>query len=141
MGYAPQGGGGGGGISNLSELTIDVNKNWNLKRIENVADGINPRDLATLRQIPGIPEIEELIVFITGSVNRAIKVSTLDIDAPTISQETVAAAIGAFYATPDLTVPMPALDVIAVADSDTGGDETLPLTVPVPTIGVVAELV
>lgn len=142
MGYAPQGAGGsGGGVSNLSELTIDVDKNWNLKRITNLEDGISGRDAVNMRQVPALPEIEQLIVYITGAVNRAIKVSTLDVPEPVISQEAVAAMIGAFYATPDLTVPVPALDVAAVADSAVGGDETLPLTVPVPTIGVVAELV
>lgn len=142
MGYAPQGAGGdGGGISNLSELTIDVNKNWNQKRITNLDDGISPRDAVTLRQVPELPEIEQLIVYITGAVNRAIKPSTLDLPEPTISKDVVAAAIGAFYYTPSLTVPVPSMDVIAVADSDTGGDETMPLTVPVPTIGAVAELV
>lgn len=141
MSFAPQGAGSGGGVANLSELVIDTDKNWAQKRITNLDDGISPRDAVTLRQVPELPEIEDLIIYITGAVNRAIKVSTLDVEAPEISQETFAAAIGAYYATPDLTVPIPELDIAAVAASAMGSDETLPLSVPVPTIGAVAEIV
>lgn len=134
-------GGGGGGVTKLSELEIDVNKNFAQKRVTNLSDGISPRDAVTMRQVPELPEIEELIIYITGAVNRAIKVSTLDVPEPIISQEAVAAMIGAYYATPDLSVPVPVLGLAAVADSAVGGDETLPLTVTMPTIGAVAELV
>lgn len=49
--FAPQGygsgGGGSTGITSLSELLIDVSKNWNGKRIQNLGEPLNISDAAT----------------------------------------------------------------------------------------------
>jgi len=47
QGYGTSGGGGSGGASSLDELIIDVSKNWNQKRIQNLGEPINPEDAVT----------------------------------------------------------------------------------------------
>lgn len=108
MSFPPQGAGsGGGGVSNLSDLIIDADKNWNLKRIQNIEDGVNPRDVASLRQIPGIPEIEDLIVYITGAVNRAIVVPVMAIPQTTVNLDATAFVATPSSSSPELSIPTP----------------------------------
>lgn len=116
MGYAPQGAG-GGGVANLSELTIDTDKDWLFKRISNAGDGLNPRDLATIRQIPGIPEIEDLIVYITGAVNRAIVIPRMEIPLPSINYSTEVSAVSGGSYSKTLGVPEPSISQTTEATS------------------------
>ena len=136
-GFSTPTAGGGGGITKLSELTIDADKDWQQKGITNIKEiassmaqgdmvfkGLKSTNLIQRlaasygvgysflhAQNTGIDEpewidIQDIIAYITGAVNRMIKLPSLVISAPSLS--------------------------LAVAEDHSGGGFTsnLPLTIP-----------
>jgi len=128
------------GISKLSELEIDADKDWQAKEIQNlkaVVAGMVEGDIVyrgadVLERLPGDygigynflrmtntgqfkPEwynIEDLIIYLSGAVNRAI-------------------------APPILQIPAPAISLQVAEDHSGGGHTATPaaLPIPIPTIG------
>lgn len=140
-----------GGISNLSELGIDVSKDWGAHLIKNLGAAVDPNDAvrrvqAILQSVMttkgdilyrnaseatrlplnygigynvlhaldagvGLPEwfdIEDLIIYLSGAVNRAVALPILQVPVPAIGL--VAAedhSGGGFTATPNLVIPTP----------------------------------
>jgi hypothetical protein len=154
MGYPPQGQ--AVGKNKLSELEIDSDKSWlgkEITSIKGLASGmahgdINYRGASVLEKLianagkgysflrsrgPGLsPEwydIEDLISYMCGALNRAIYVDTL-VTAPSIAEIVTAASIGGWMANPLLPVPLSQLTMLAQPDSIGGWDATPTLNVP-----------
>ena len=131
-----------GGIEKLSGLEIDADKNWQQKEISNlkaVAEGMSQGDIAyrgadVLERLPadyGVgynflhiknsgqlePEwidIQDLVAFLTGAVNRMAALPTLMIPQPEIGlvlSEGHSAGLGA---APSLAIAMPAVAMAVV---------------------------
>lgn len=132
------------GISKLSELEIDANKDWQAKEIENlkaivasmVEGDIAYRGADVMEKLAGdygvgynflhmqdtgmlAPEwmdIQDIIIYMTGAVNRMIAPPTLVIPAPSIGmQAATASSPPGKTATPSLTIPAPSLSLSEVA--------------------------
>jgi len=154
MGYPPQGQ--AIGKNRLSELEIDADKSWLGREIVNIkglASGmdhgdINYRGASVLERLmanagkgysflrsrgPGLsPEwcdIEDLIAYMCGALNRAIYLDSLVV-APSIARLVSAGSIGGWTAAPLLPVPASQLTMLAEIDS-IGGWMAIPtLNVP-----------
>jgi hypothetical protein len=146
------------GISNLSQLGIDVSKDWLGFLLKNLGAGVDPNDavrrvqtilqsvlttkgdllyrnsteavrlalnygvgynvLHALDSGVGLPEwfdIQNLIIYLTGAVNRAVAPPILQVAPPGLSLTAVEDhSGGGFAATPSLTVPAPAIAAASV---------------------------
>lgn len=135
-----------GGITKLSELEIDVDKDWQAKEITNLKAVVSAmvqgdivfRGSDILQKLAGeygvgynflhmqntgmlAPEwtdIQDIIAYLTGAVNRMIAPPTLVIPTPAIGVEAAAASSPpGRTATPSLTIPAPSISEAAVANS------------------------
>ncbi|MEL7562821.1 hypothetical protein [Dehalogenimonas sp. 4OHTPN] len=158
------------GVSKLSEIEIDADKDWGGKLIRNLG-GIDslmqPGDIIYRGQAvferlpiqygtgynvlkalnqgggrPGWLDIQELIAYMTGAVNRVADPPLLVIPRP--SMVIVAAedhSGGAFTAGKALSVAAPVITVSSEANVDLAQSRSMTLTIPAPGIGVTAQLV
>lgn len=154
MGYPPQ----GQAVSRnrLSELEIDADKSWLGREIVNIKGlasdmehgDINYRGASVLERLianagkgysflrsrgPGLsPEwcdIEDLIAYMCGALNRAIYLDSLVV-APSIAKLIAAGSIGGWTAAPLLPVPASQLTMLSEVDSIGGWAATPSLNVP-----------
>lgn len=141
--YPPQG---AAGITHLSQLIIDADKDWQAKGIQNlkavvagmVEGDIPYRGASVMERLAGdygigynylhmqntgqfLPEwvdIQDLIIYLTGAVNRMVAPPSLAIPVPSISQVTEQhSSPPGKTATPSLTIPTPSVDKAAAATS------------------------
>ena len=127
-----------GGIGKLSELEIDIDKDWQQKEIRNlkaVVEGMAQGDIVyrgadVLERLGGDygvgynvlhcrqnggykPEwwdIQELIAYLTGAVNRAVALPALGIPQAEVDLVVAEGHSGGFAVAPLLSVPAPAVD-------------------------------
>jgi len=174
------------GINRLSQLEIDVTKDWAGHLIKNLGAAVDGNDAvrraqAILQSVmtnrgdilyrgngeavrlggsygvgynflhmknsgqlePEWLDIQDLIVYLTGAVNRIIVPPTLLILAPALSMAIAEDhSGGAFAEAQTLVLAEPAISVAATEEHSGGGQEELPvLNAPVPSIRVNAQLV
>ncbi|MBI2858111.1 MAG: hypothetical protein HYX90_03435 [Chloroflexi bacterium] len=174
------------GINRLSQLEIDVTKDWAGHLIKNLGAAVDGNDAvrraqAILQSVmtnrgdvlyrgdgeavrlggsygvgynflhmkntgqlePEWMDIQDLIVYLTGAVNRMIVPPTLLILAPALSMAIAEDhSGGGFTDSVNLSPPEPAVSITVGEDHSGGGQEALPvLNAPVPSIGATAELV
>ncbi len=174
------------GTNRLSQLEIDVNKDWAGRLIKNLGDAVDSNDAVrkaqailqsvmngkgdilyrgdseAVRLIPNYgvgynflhmknsgqfePEwldIQSLIIYLTGAVNRMIVPPTLIILSPVLSLAIAEDhSGGGFVDSRSLPIPDPAITINTTEEHTGGGQETTPaLNMPVPSIGVTAQLV
>jgi len=174
------------GINKLSQLQIDVSKDWAGQLIKNLGAGVDDNDAVRKAQAilqaamtgrgdilyrgdseavslgpsygngynflhmknsgqlePEWLDIQDLIVYLTGAVNRIIVPPTLLILAPALSMAIAEDhSGGAFAEAQTLALAEPAISVAATEEHSGGGQGALPvLNAPVPSISVTAQLV
>ncbi|AQX72714.1 hypothetical protein [Dehalococcoides mccartyi] len=174
------------GANRLSQLEIDVSKNWAGCLIKNLGDAVDSNDAvkkaqAILQSVmtgrgdilyrgdseavglapsygvgynflhmknsgqfePEWLDIQSLIIYLTGAVNRVIVPPSLIILAPALSMGIAEDhSGGGFVDSRSLPIPDPAITLNTTEEHSGGGQETTPvLTMPVATIGVTAQLV
>ncbi len=174
------------GINKLSQLQIDISKDWSSQLIKNLGPGVEDNDAVRKAQTvlqsvmtsrgdilyrgdseaarlggsygvgynflhmkntgqlePEWLDIQELIVYLTGALNRMIVLPTLLILAPALS---IAIAEdhsgGGFMDSRTLSLPEPSISIATTEEHSGGGQEATPvLNAPVPSISVAAQLV
>ena len=174
------------GITGLSGLVIDSDKDWLGHLIKNLGAAVDSNDAvrktqAILQSVmtnkgdivyrgdseaerlaarygvgynflhmknsgqfePEWVDIQDLIVYLTGAVNRMIIPPTLIILAPVLSMVIAEDhSGGGFVDVRTLSLPEPAISINTAEEHTGGGQETSPaLNVPVLSIGVTAQLV
>jgi hypothetical protein len=174
------------GITGLSGLVIDSDKDWLGHLIKNLGAAVDSNDAvrktqAILQSVmtnkgdivyrgdseaerlaarygvgynflhmknsgqfePEWVDIQDLIVYLTGAVNRMIVPPTLIILAPVLSMVIAEDhSGGGFVDVRTLSLPEPAISINTAEEHTGGGQETSPaLNVPVLSIGVTAQLV
>ena len=152
------------GITRLSELIIDADKDWQAKEIRNlkaIVAGMTKGDIAyrgssVLEKLAlsygvgynflhaqdvgvGQPEwmdIEDIIIYLTGAVNRMASPPSLSIPVPSISLAVAEDhSGGGFVSEKTLSIPTPSISVGAVADAS-GGGFTADKTLAIPTADI-----
>ncbi|MEN8614203.1 hypothetical protein ABFB09_02815 [Dehalogenimonas sp. THU2] len=158
------------GSTRLSEIEIDADKDWGGKLIRNLG-GIDalmqPGDIIYRGQAvferlpllygtgynvlkalnqgggrPGWLDIQELIAYMTGAVNRVADPPLLVMPRPSV--DLVAAedhSGGAFTAGKTLSLAAPGIAVLSEARVDSAQNKTITLVIPAPSIIVSAQLV
>ncbi|APV45277.1 hypothetical protein Dform_01963 [Dehalogenimonas formicexedens] len=158
------------GATRLSEIEIDTDKDWGGKSLSNLG-GIGPsmqpgdiiyRGASVFERLaleygngynvlkalnhgagrPGWLDIQELIIYMTGAVNRVAAPPLLVMPRP--SMVLIAAedhSGGAFTAGKILSFAAPGIAVLSEARVDSAQNKAIPLAVPAPSIGVTAQLV
>lgn len=158
------------GVTKLSEIEIDADKDWGARSIRNlggIGSFMQPGDIIyrgesvferlplvygngynVLKAMnhgagrPGWLDIQELIVYLTGAVNRVAAPPLLVMPRPPLVLAVVEDhSGGAFTAGKALSVVVPWIAVSAGANVDVPQNKSLNLTVPAPSIGVTAQLV
>ncbi len=174
------------GINRLSQLEVDVSKDWAGQLIKNLGAAVDGNDAvrkaqAILQSVmasrgdmlyrgdsetvrlgasygngynflhmknsgqlePEWLDIQDLIVYLTGALNRMIVPPTLLILAPVISMAIAEDhSGGGFMDTRSLTMPEPAISLATAEEHSGGAQEALPvLNTPVASISVTAQLV
>ncbi|WP_322354573.1 hypothetical protein [Dehalococcoides sp.] len=174
------------GANRLSQLEIDVSKDWAGRLIKNLGDAVDSNDAVkkaqailqsvmtgrgdilyrgdseAVRLIPNYgvgynflhmknsgqfePEwldIQNLIIYLTGAVNRVIVPPSLIVLSPALSMAIAEDhSGGGFVDSRSLSIPDPAITINTTEEHTGGGQETTPaLNMPVPSIGVTAQLV
>ncbi|MDV2988801.1 MAG: hypothetical protein P3T54_01390 [Dehalogenimonas sp.] len=158
------------GATKLSEIEIDTDKDWQSRCIRNLG-GIDalmqPGDiiyrgqnvferlplnygtgynvLKALNQGVGRPgwlDIQELIAYMTGAVNRVADPPLLSMPRPSVGIATAEDHSGGGFATGAArTISAPGISVATGVEHDTSAAESLSETIPMPGIGVTAQLV
>lgn len=174
------------GINRLSQLEVDVSKDWAGRLIKNLGAAVDDSDAVRKAQAilqsamtgrgdilyrgdseairlgasygngynflhvknsgqlePEWLDIQDLIVYLTGALNRMIVPPNLLVLAPVLSMAIAEDhSGGGFIDARTLTMPEPAISIATAEEHSGGGQEALPvLNTPVASIGVTAELV
>jgi hypothetical protein len=174
------------GANRLSQLEIDVSKDWAGRLIKNLGDAVDSNDAvkkaqAILQSVmtgrgdilyrgdseaarlapsygvgynflhmknsgqfePEWLDIQSLIIYLTGAVNRVIVPPSLIVLAPMLSMAIAEDhSGGGFTDSRSLSIPGPGITLNTAEEHTGGGQESTPvLTMPVATIGVTAQLV
>ncbi|MCF7634622.1 MAG: hypothetical protein LLF82_000086 [Dehalococcoides mccartyi] len=174
------------GANRLSQLEIDVSKDWAGRLIKNLGDAVDSNDAVKKAQAilqpvmtgrgdilyrgdseavrlapsygvgynflhmknsgqfePEWLDIQSLIIYLTGAVNRVIVLPSLIILAPALSMGIAEDhSGGGFVDSQSLSMPGPEITLNTTEEHTGGGQDTTPvLTMPVATIGVMAQLV
>jgi len=170
----------------LSQLEIDVSKDWHGRSIKNLGDAVDNNDAVNKTQAilqsamtskgdilyrgnseavrlaasygvgynflhmrngglfePEWLDIQSLIIYLTGAVNRAVVPPTLNIQSPLLALEiNEDNSGGGFEDSRSLSIPETVLTLETNEDHTGGGQDAEPvLPIPVATISVTAELV
>lgn len=174
------------GINKLSQLEIDISKDWAGQLIKNLQAAVDDNDAVRKSQVilqsvmtnrgdliyrsnsqamklagnygvgynflhmknsgqlePEWLDIQELIVYLTGALNRMIVPPTLQILTPALSMAIAEDhSGGGFMDSQSLLSPEPVISINSAEEHSGGGQETMPaLTISVPSISVTAQLV
>ncbi|KTB47841.1 hypothetical protein DEALK_06860 [Dehalogenimonas alkenigignens] len=158
------------GVSRLSEIEIDTDKDWGGKLIRNlggIGTSMQPGDIiyrgnAVFERLPleygngynvlkalnhgsgrpGWLDIQELIIYMTGAVNRVASLPLLVMPRPSMALLTAEDhSGGSFTAGKALSIAAPGIAVSHEANVDLAQSRAMALVVPAPSIGVTAQLV
>ncbi|MEL7562584.1 hypothetical protein [Dehalogenimonas sp. 4OHTPN] len=158
------------GAARLSEIEIDTDKDWGARSIRNlggIGSSMQPGDIIyrgesvferlplvygngynVLKALnhgagrPGWLDIQELIIYMTGAVNRVASLPLLVMQRPPLEIHTNEDhSGGAHISAAARTISAPGISIVTGVGLDVSNDEFEALTVPVPMIGVAAQLV
>ncbi|APV43645.1 hypothetical protein Dform_00285 [Dehalogenimonas formicexedens] len=158
------------GATRLSEIEIDADKDWQGRLIRNLGgidSSMQPGDiiyrgqniferlplqygngynvLKALNQGGGRPgwlDIQELIVYMTGAVNRVAALPLLEMPRPLLGIATAEDhSGGAYAAVAARSIQTPDISIMTGVGLDVSADELLSFELPVPVIGAAAQIV
>ncbi len=158
------------GATKLSEIEIDIDKDWQgmlIRNLGGIDSSMQPGDIiyrgqAVFERVPleygngynvlkalnqgggrpGWLDIQELIAYMTGAVNRVADPPLLVMPNPSLAIGTAEDhSGGAFTTSPSLSLAAPDIVVITGTAIDASHDEAFAISIPAPSIGVIAEIV
>ncbi|APV45047.1 hypothetical protein Dform_01728 [Dehalogenimonas formicexedens] len=158
------------GATKLSEIEIDVDKDWdgmNIRNLGGIGSFMQPGDIIyrgenvferlpleygngynVLKALdhgmgrPGWLDIQELIIYMTGAVNRVAALPLLTMPKPPLAIATNEDhSGGAHAAAAARSIETPEISIMTSVGLDVSADELLSFAVPVPVIGAAAQIV
>lgn len=130
MGFSPK------GITNLSELGIDVSKDWGTYLIKNIGDAVDAQDAVAYHQLGDC--FEDFQSWFTAELERVMH-DELDLIERIIDYKMGGLLVWVMLW---LTIPAPAISQVTEQHSSPPGRTATPSpTIPVPDVSVVAAVV
>lgn len=130
MGFSPK------GITSLSELGIDVSKDWGTYLIKNIGDAVDAQDAVAYHQLGDC--FEDFQAWFTGELERVMH-DALDLIEAMIDYKMGGLLVWVMFW---LTIPAPEISQVTEQHSSPPGRTATPsLAIPEPAVSVVAEIV